>query len=81
MVKEEEMCTSFRSSGVVADPEEINMLTRVYDAVCRDHSVRSGTTEADDLARAALSLFEAGLTDETEIFESLNEFLSRKTRR
>jgi hypothetical protein len=73
------MLTLFHSAGVVAGPEEISMLTSIYDTVCREHGLKRGSTEADDLARAVMSLFEAGLTDETEIFESVNEFMRRKS--
>lgn len=53
----------FKSTTGIAYPSDMTVLKLVFDRVCKDYDIKSGSRDADDVARAAMSLFGAsGLT-------------------
>ena len=67
---------SVPNSGI-AYPGDMQLLKQVFDRICRQHHVEEGSRDAENVARAAMSLFQAGVFDETELIASLEEFMRR----
>jgi hypothetical protein len=57
----------FISSRGIAYPEDLEVLSAVFDHFCQDHQIKPGSPEATEIARVIISLFEAGLCDEVAI--------------
>lgn len=70
----------FHSINGIAYPEEIDLLRRVFDQFCRENGVIPGGPDAEDLSRAAMSLFTAGVVEEAHLVESLAEYVRRRTK-
>jgi hypothetical protein len=70
---------AFVSAKGIAYPSDLRVLKQVFDRVCRENHIEESTLGADDLAQAAMSLFRAGVLDETELTVSLHEFIKRKS--
>ncbi|MFC3205840.1 hypothetical protein [Aquamicrobium soli] len=62
----------FISSKGIAYPEELEILSSVFNHFCQDHQIKPESTEAAELARVIISLFEAGLCEEAAIREVLD---------
>lgn len=73
------MRAPFKSPSGIAYPGDMTILKQVFDRICREHDIRSGSREADDVARAAMSLFGAGVHEEAELLDSLKEFMLRRS--
>lgn len=63
----------------IAYPNDMTVLKQVFDQVCREYCISA--EDADDLARVTMSLFNAGMTDEVKLRESLIEYLARRVGR
>lgn len=63
----------------VAYPGDMQHLKRIYDDLCHERGFFDGSQAAEDLARATMSLFSQGISDETEIRESIALYLGRKS--
>lgn len=72
------MQAPFKSTSGIAYPSDMTVLKQVFDRICQENHVASGSRDADDIARAAMSLFGAGVHDETELREGLKEFVLRR---
>lgn len=70
----------FHSTNGIAYPEDIKRLREVFDRFCAENGLASGSAEADDLGKAIMSLFAAGVGEETALQDSLTEYLRRRTR-
>lgn len=68
----------FKPTPGIAYPDEMKVLYQTFESVCKDLHVPKGSPEAERLAQAAMSLFQAGVSDETALRASLTEFLKRK---
>lgn len=64
----------------IAYPEDMQRLREMFDRFCRENGLVNGTAEAEDLAKAVMSLFAAGVDEETALLDSLAEYSRRKTR-
>ncbi len=73
------MTGSFGLPNQIAYPGEIRLLKEVFDRFCEDHRIEGGGRDAEEIARAIMSLFRAGVFDEVELRESLEEFQRRRT--
>jgi hypothetical protein len=71
----------FHSTSGIAYPTDLTLLSKVFDRLCREHGFSKADLEAEDLGKAAMSLFAAGISDEDELLASLKEYLSRKSGR
>ena len=71
------MQAPFKSSSGIAYPSDMTVLKQVFDRVCQENSIKCGSRAADDVARALMSLFGAGMHDETELLGSMKEFMLR----
>jgi hypothetical protein len=60
------------SSTGIAYPEDLEMLSSVFDHFCREHQIKPESSEATELARVIISLFEAGLCEEAAILVILD---------
>lgn len=56
----------------VAYPDDLALLKRVYDYVCREQGIADGSSEAADLAARAMALFSQGVVDEGLLREHLS---------
>lgn len=77
--REEAMSASFNSHDGIAYPTDLKLLNDVFSRVCREHGLRESSPAAEDVGRAAMSLFSSGVDDEAELFTSLEEFMRRKS--
>jgi hypothetical protein len=73
------MQAPFKSSGI-AYPSDMTVLKQVFDRICQENDIKCGSSAADDSARALMSLFGAGVRDETELLDSMKEFMLRNSR-
>jgi hypothetical protein len=73
------MQAPFRSSSGIAYPSDITVLKQVFDRVCQENDIKCGSRAADDVARALMSLFGAGVHDEIELLDSMKEFMLRNS--
>jgi hypothetical protein len=73
------MQAPFRSSSGIAYPSDMTVLKQVFDRVCRENDIKCGSRAADDVARALMSLFGAGVHDEIELLDSMKEFMLRNS--
>jgi hypothetical protein len=55
------------SESGVAYPDDLVLLKRVYDQVCKERGITVGSPAASDLAAEAMRLFSAGIFDEATI--------------
>jgi hypothetical protein len=69
---------SVSSSGIVY-PDDRKLLKQVYDRICRENHVEEGSKDAEKIAQAAMSLFQAGVFDEDELRAGLGEFIKRRS--
>ena len=69
------MQAPFRSSSGIAYPSDMTVLKQVFDRVCQENDIKCGSRAADDVARALMSLFGAGMHDGTELLDSMKEFM------
>ncbi|RUX51254.1 MAG: hypothetical protein EOS58_24830 [Mesorhizobium sp.] len=60
------------STSGVAYPDDLVLLKRIYDRICQERGIGTGSPEAADLAAQAMALFAAGIFDEDEISRSLS---------
>ncbi len=58
----------------VFDPEEIDLLNRVYEATCRQFENNS---DRDQRASRIVSLYQSGIRDEAELTELARQDLGR----
>ncbi len=65
------MITHHASTGTIAYANDLTLLKRVYDHVCRERGFPSGSPEAAELAAQAMYLFQRGIFEETELLQSL----------
>jgi len=70
----------FHSSNGIAYPRDLQLLTEIFDCICKENGFEKGSSDAEDIGRAAMSLFAAGVFDEPEIKASLAEYIKRKKR-
>lgn len=61
----------------IAFPGDMDALHRIYDSLCNERGFCHGSPAAQDLARATMSLFSQGVSDESEIRESIAIYLGR----
>ena len=54
-----------RYLGTAINPEELAMLHRVFEAICKETDKKSAAADAD--ARLVISLFHAGFCDENQL--------------
>ncbi|THF58552.1 hypothetical protein [Ollibium composti] len=73
------MQAPFKSSPGIAYPSDMTVLKQVFDRVCQENDIKCGSRAADDVARALMSLFGAGMHDETELLDSMKEFMLRNS--
>ncbi|HEV2505955.1 MAG TPA: hypothetical protein VGV39_22955 [Mesorhizobium sp.] len=66
------------TSGI-AYPDDLTLLREIYDDICLQRGFHCGSCAAEDLARATMNLFGQGVIEETEIRESLDIYLGRKS--
>jgi hypothetical protein len=71
----------YYSSIGIAHPDELKLLNEVFDLICREYGLQRESPEAEDIGRAAISLFSAGVLNEAELVTSLREYLRRQTGR
>ena len=71
----------FHYTSGIAYPSDLTILSRVFDRLCREYGFSKEDVEAEDLGKAAMSLFAAGIFEEDELLASLKEYLSRKSSR
>jgi hypothetical protein len=64
----------------IAYPEDMQRLREMFDRFCRENGLVNGSAEAEDLAKAVMSLFAVGVDEETALLDSLAEYSRRKTR-
>jgi len=69
---------SVSSSGIVY-PDDMKLLKQVYDRICRENHVEEGSKDAEKIAQAAISIFQAGVFDEDELRAGLGEFIKRRS--
>lgn len=69
---------SVSNSGIVY-PDDMKLLKQVYDRICLEHHVEEGSKDAEKIAQAAMSLFQAGVFEEAELMTGLNEFIRRRS--
>jgi hypothetical protein len=69
----------FKSSPGIAYPSDMAILKQVFDRVCQENDIKRGGRASDDVARALMSLFGAGVHDETELLDSMKEFMLRNS--
>lgn len=72
------MAVPHQFSGI-AYPDDLKILKEIFDAVCFERGFHCSSPAAADLARATMDLFTQGVVDETEIRESLDAYLGRKS--
>lgn len=48
-------------------PEELNMLQRVFDVTCAAAGIRKNSPQAEGLAATLLKLFQSGVRDEHQL--------------
>lgn len=75
------MTSSFFPFYGIVSPENMTRLERVFEQICRDHYIEKGSQEAEDIARAAVSVASAGVSDETDLAAALTEFIKRRAGR
>lgn len=68
------------STSSVAYPDDLELLKEIYDDICDKRGLHCGSCAAEDLARATMDLFAQGVVDESEIRESLELYLGRRSR-
>lgn len=51
----------------VIDPDELSLLQKVFDEVCRDGNIDPDGERAADCARRIFALFQAGIRDAQKI--------------
>jgi len=73
------MQAPFKSSSGIAYPSDMTVLKQVFDRVCQENDIKCGSRAADDVARALMSLFGAGMHDGTELLDSMKEFMLRNS--
>ncbi|HEV2506703.1 MAG TPA: hypothetical protein VGV39_26765 [Mesorhizobium sp.] len=73
------MFVSHSPINAIAYPDDLKLLTRVYEDIRRQRGIECGSTAAEDLSRAVMDLFAQGLSEEADIRESLDAYLSRKS--
>jgi hypothetical protein len=64
----------FVSTSGIAYPDDMELLKRVFDRFCEAHQIIQGGTDAEEIAQAAMSLFQAGVFDEAALWKHLSEF-------
>jgi hypothetical protein len=69
---------SVSNSGIIY-PDDMKVLKQVFDRACRENHIEEGSKDAEKIAQAAMSLFQAGVFDETELTASLGEFIRRRS--
>lgn len=69
---------SFGLSSGIGYPEDLSLLNRIFDRFCADYEIKIGGPEAEKIAQATMSLFQAGISNEAEIRASLEEFHRRR---
>ncbi len=55
------------SESGVGYPDDLVLLKRIYDEVCEERGIVTGSSEASALAIEAMKLFSAGIFDERTI--------------
>lgn len=70
---------SFHSRNGIAYPKDMEHLRQVFDKFCREHGLTKGSADADDVGRAVMSLYAAGVIEEDALLDSLAEFLRCRT--
>ena len=60
------------SYGGVLQPEELEILQRVFDRICRDRKCPPESEEAEDLAATIIVLFQNGVLTEHELVAELD---------
>jgi hypothetical protein len=71
----------FHYTSGIAYPSDLTLLSKVFDRLCREHGFSKADLEAEDLGKAAMSLFVDGIFEDDELLARLKEYLSRKSGR
>ena len=66
------------SSSGIGYPDDLHHLKQVFDRFCKVHQIEANSTDAEMVAQATMSLFQAGVSEEAELLASLEEFQKRR---
>ena len=72
------MAMLYFADGGVAFPEDLRRLKKIYDDLCFKHQISPTSGTAEDLAKATMHVFSAGVHDEAAIRERLLRFLRQR---
>jgi hypothetical protein len=65
------MADHYVSKSGLAYPDDLTLLTRVYDRICAERGLRHGCSEAAELAAMAMDLFRRGVFEEEALYGEL----------
>jgi hypothetical protein len=61
------------SAAGVFEPEDVDLLQRIFDQICKDRGYMRDCPEAGRIAASLFQLFHAGIYDETSFLVALSE--------
>jgi len=73
------MQAPFKSPSGIAYPSDMTILGVVFDRICQENGIRRDSRAGDDVARALMSLFSAGVHEEAELLDGMQEFMLNRT--